>query len=100
MKRRKSMAINKKEFADRMAEKGGIYKKRAMEAVDLFWDTLMDYMEEGEVVNFYGIGKFEMITTKERIALNPKSGEKVLIHPRKKVRFRPGLYLTDKMEEE
>ena len=32
------MTINKKEFAYKMAEKGGIYKKDAVKAVELFWE--------------------------------------------------------------
>ena len=33
------MAVNKKEFADRMAEKGGIKKKDAMKGLELFVET-------------------------------------------------------------
>lgn len=42
------MSVNKKEFADRMAEKGGIKKKEAMKGLNLFIDTLMDCMSENE----------------------------------------------------
>ena len=40
------MAVTKKEFADRMAENGGITKKAAYKAVDAFIETLMEYMSE------------------------------------------------------
>ncbi len=53
------MAIYKKEFADRMAENGGITKKSAFKAVGLFIDTLMDYLSEDEKVMFTGFGRFE-----------------------------------------
>ena len=45
------MSVNKKEFADRMAAKGGIKKKDAMKGLDLFIETLMDCMSENEKVN-------------------------------------------------
>lgn len=32
--------VNKKEFAYKIAEKDGFYKKDAVKAVELFWDTL------------------------------------------------------------
>lgn len=32
----------KKEFVNRLAEKGGITKKAAPEVVELFWETLTD----------------------------------------------------------
>ena len=42
------MAIFKKEFIDKMAETGGITKKEARRGVELFIETLMDCMAEGE----------------------------------------------------
>ena len=60
--------VNKKEFAYKIAGQGGFYKKDAVKMVELFWDTLMDYLEEGKKVNFYGIGHYEMKTVKGREA--------------------------------
>ncbi len=40
------MSVLKKEFIDRMAENGGITKKVARQGVDLFFETLADYMSE------------------------------------------------------
>ena len=91
-------SVNKKEFADRMAERGGIYKKDAFLAVELFWETLMDYMAEGETVNFQGLGNFKMRTVKERPARNPRTGEKCIMPEHRKVRFQPSELLTDKIE--
>ena len=42
------MAVLKKEFTDRMAEIGGITKKDAKRGLELFIETLMDYMSENE----------------------------------------------------
>ena len=44
------MPVNKKEFADRMAAKGGIKKKDAMKGLNLFIETLMDCMSGNEKV--------------------------------------------------
>ena len=73
------MAVKKKEFADRMAEKGGIKKKDAMKGLELFMDTLMDYMSENEKVMLMGFGRFEMRTVKERIGRNPQTGQECII---------------------
>ena len=67
------MAVNKKEFADRMAKKGGIKKKDAMKGLELFIETLMDCMSEHEKVKISMFGSFEMKTAKERIGRNPKT---------------------------
>ena len=42
------MSVKKKEFADRVAAKGGIKKKDAMKGLELFIDTLIDCMSENE----------------------------------------------------
>ena len=92
--------VNKKEFAYKIAEEGGFYKKDAMKMVELFWDTLLDYLEEGKKVNFYGIGHFKMKTVKGRGARNPKTGEPCIIPDRKKVKFYPSETLTENIENE
>lgn len=69
-----NMAISKKEFADRIAEKRGITKKAAYQEVDVFIETVMDYLGEGEIVKFQNFGRFEMKIAKERVGRNPKTG--------------------------
>lgn len=90
--------VNKKEFAYKIAEKGGFYKKDAMKMTELFWETLMDCLAEGEKVNFYGIGHFGLKTAKERPARNPKTGERCIMPEHQKVKFCPSELLTGKIE--
>ena len=59
------MAICKKEFANRMAENGGITKKSAFNAVGLFIETLKDYLSEDERVMFTGFGRFDTDSQRE-----------------------------------
>ncbi|EOS21961.1 hypothetical protein C806_04102 [Lachnospiraceae bacterium 3-1] len=92
--------VNKKEFAYKIAEQGGFYKKDAVKMVELFWDMLMDYLSEGRKVNFYGIGHFELKTVKEKEARNPKTGETCIVPEHKKVKFYPSETLTEKIEDE
>ena len=93
------MAVTKKEFADRMAENGGITKKAAYKAVDAFIETLMDYMSENEKVKFVRFGRFEMKTYKEKKCRNPQSGIECVVPEHKKLRFYPSELLTDRIEE-
>lgn len=89
------MAVLKKEFTDRMAEKGGITKKEAKRGFELFIDTLMDYMAEDEKVMVKGFGRFEMKTYKEKVCRSPISGEDCMIPEHKKMRF----YASEKLPE-
>lgn len=92
--------VNKKEFAYKIAEEGGFYKKDAVKMVELFWDTLIDYLEEGKKVNFQGIGNFKMKTVKGREARNPKTGESCIVPDHKKVKFYASELLTEHIENE
>lgn len=92
--------VNKKEFAYKIAEKGGFYKKDAVKMTELFWETLLDYLSEGKKVNFYGIGHFELKTVKEREARNPKTGEKCIVPGHRKVKFCSSETLADRIGAE
>ena len=93
------MAVLKKEFIDRMAENGGITKKAARMGFDLFFETLMECMAEGEKVLLVGIGRFEMKTTKERIGKVPLSGAECIVPEHRRMKFYASETLADKIEE-
>ena len=93
------MSVNKKEFADRMAEKGGVKKKDAMKGLELFIETLMDCMNADERVMLKGFGRFEMRTVKERIGRNPQTGQQCIIPEHKKIKFVASEGLVDRIRE-
>ena len=93
------MAVLKKEFIDRMAEKGGITKKAAREGIELFIETLMDCMAENEKVMIKGFGRFEMKTYKERICKSPIGGGNCTIPEHKKMRFYASETIADRIKE-
>ncbi|MBD5391263.1 HU family DNA-binding protein [bacterium] len=93
------MSVLKKEFIDRMAERGGVTKKAAREGLELFIETLIDCMAEDEKVMIKGFGRFEMKSYKERIGKVPLSGAECIIPEHKKMRFYASEKLTDKIED-
>ena len=93
------MAVLKKEFINRMAERGGITKKAAREGFDLFFETLMECMSENEKVMFKGFGRFEMKTYKERICNSPIGGGNCIVPEHKKMRFYASELLGGRIEE-
>lgn len=92
------MSILKKEFIDKMAENGGITKKAARQGVDLFFETLMDCMAEGEKVMFNNFGRFEMRTLEQRKGRLPLGGE-CIIPEHKKMKFYPSRAWSKKIED-
>ena len=93
------MAVLKKEFIDRMAENGGITKKAAKQGLDLFFETLMECIAEGEKVLLVGLGRFEMKTIKERRGRVPLSGAECVIPEHRVMKFHASETLTDKIDE-
>lgn len=91
------MTVLKKEFINRMAERGGITKKAAKEGFNLFFDTLMECMAEEEKVLLVGIGRFEMKTTKERKGKVPLSGAECIIPEHRNMKFHASETLADKI---
>lgn len=93
------MSVNKKEFADRMAAKGGIKKKDAMKGLNLFIETLMDCMSGNEKVKLLNFGRFEMRTAKEKIGRNPQTGQECIIPEHEKIKFVASEGLADRIKE-
>ena len=92
------MSVLKKEFIDRMAENGGITKKAARIEFELFIETLLDCMSEGEKVIFNNFGRFEMKTLESRKTRLPL-GSECIIPEHRKMKFYPSRLLSKKIEE-
>lgn len=66
--------------------------KEAKEKIDLFWDVLLIALEEDKVVDgnikFLRKGVFEIISRQPKTISNPVTRERMVIYPKKTVRFR------------
>jgi DNA-binding protein HU-beta len=72
--------VTKAEFIDRVAEKTGLSKRAAAEAVDAFLDTVEEALKRGDAVTFTGFGKFSTQRRAARMGVNPRNpGQKVQI---------------------
>lgn len=94
------MAIGKREFVARMAEKGHKTKCSCREYFDLMFDTLYELLQEGEVIKFQKMLRAEIKTTPEREARNPQNGEKCIVPERKHIKVKISEYLRDRLNEE
>lgn len=89
--------MTKTEFIKRLAEKQKITLVEAGKELDTFFDLLAECLKEDETVRLYGLCKFELKTTKERIGRNPKNGKKYMIPSFRKVKFTASDALMDKI---
>jgi nucleoid DNA-binding protein len=63
-------------------------KKEAEAAVDKVFEEMSAALRNGEKVVVTGFGSFNMIITQTKSGRNPKTGEKLLIEPKKKIKFK------------
>ncbi|MDR3274601.1 MAG: integration host factor subunit beta [Endomicrobium sp.] len=63
-------------------------KKEAYAAVNKVFEEISNSLKNGDKVVITGFGSFNMFETKTKKGRNPKTGEKLLIAPIKKIRFK------------
>ncbi|GHT36777.1 integration host factor subunit alpha [Endomicrobiia bacterium] len=63
-------------------------KKEADAAVNKVFEEISNALKNGEKVVVTGFGSFNIFETKTKNGRNPKTGEKLLIAPMKKIKFK------------
>ena len=85
--------MTKSEFVDQVAERAGLNKRDAGQAVDAMLDTIEDALKRGSDVVFSGFGKFSVSERNAREGRNPATGEKIQIAASKAPKFTAGAAL-------
>ena len=71
--------MTKSEFVDQVAERAGLNKKNAADAVEAVLETIEDALKRGSEVSFSGFGKFSVSHRGAREGRNPATGDKIQI---------------------
>jgi DNA-binding protein HU-beta len=71
--------VTKQDFVDAVADRAGMSKRDAGDAVDAVLDTITDTLRKGDAVTFTGFGKFSTSARAARMGVNPRTGERVQI---------------------
>jgi DNA-binding protein HU-beta len=82
--------MTKSEFVDRVADRSGLGKGEADNAVSAVLDTIEEVLTRGGEVSFTGFGKFSVADRSAREGVNPQTGEKIQIAASKVPRFSAG----------
>lgn len=82
--------MTKLEVATLLRERTGISQKQAMEAVELFLESIKESLKDGDKVSLVGFGTFYLKTKDARNGRNPRTGEKIKIPAKSVVAFKPG----------
>lgn len=82
--------MTKQEFVDQVADRAGLSKKDASDAVDAFLDTVESALRRGSEVSFSGFGKFSVSNRSAREGRNPATGERIHIAASRVPKFTAG----------
>jgi integration host factor subunit alpha len=73
----------------------GLSRNECSDLVDDFFDIITAELSKGNKVKISGFGTFALIDKAQRIGRNPKTGEEVIISPRKVISFKASQHLKD-----
>ncbi|GAC1446723.1 MAG: HU family DNA-binding protein [Pyrinomonadaceae bacterium] len=85
----------KLDIVNRIAERTGVPKQKAEQAVEALFNSMKDALARGERIELRGFGVFTVKPRKRGIGRNPRTGEEVDIPIGKTIRFKPGKELQD-----
>ena len=90
--------MNNKEFITQLAKRCKMTPAEAAAAVDRFVATVTERLKEGDQLNISGFGVLETKMRKERLSVNPKTGQRFLVPPKIQPVFRPSSKLKDRFK--
>lgn len=90
--------MNKTELINAVAEKAGLTKVDAKNALDATLDAIAEALAANDKVALIGFGTFAVAEKTARTGINPRTKEKIEIPARKAVKFKAGAELADKVK--
>ena len=82
--------MTKAELVAAIAEKTGLNRTQAKDALEAVLDSVTDSLKSGQEVRLVGFGSFVPVDRKAGTARNPRTGETVTRAASKTARFRVG----------
>ncbi|CAK0770448.1 integration host factor subunit alpha [Gammaproteobacteria bacterium] len=92
------MTLTKATLADHLFQQLALNVREAKDLVEVFFGEIKQTLESGQQVKLSGFGNFNLLEKKPRPGRNPKTGEDVLIAPRRVVTFSASPKLKKRVE--
>ena len=90
--------MNKAQLIDAVAKNTNVTKKDTEAVLNALTAAITDALKEGDKVQLIGFGTFSVKTRGERVARNPRTGEKIKIAAAKVPTFTAGKNLKDSVQ--
>jgi DNA-binding protein HU-beta len=88
--KRGPLDVIKLDIINRVADKTGVPKMKAEQAVEALFHSMKEALTRGERIELRGFGVFVVKPRKRGVGRNPRTGEEVAIPSVKTIRFKPG----------
>ncbi|MBR1784404.1 MAG: HU family DNA-binding protein [Bacteroidales bacterium] len=85
--------MNRTDLINAIAEKAGVSKVAAKEALTACIESIREELNKGEKVSLVGFGTFSVVERKARTARNPQTGKSVKVAAKKVAKFKPSAAL-------
>ncbi len=92
--------ITKKELIDQIAERTNGKRVLVKRVIQMFLDTIIDELGNGNRLEFRDFGVFEAKVRAPRRAQNPKTLERVQVPAKRTVRFKVGRVMKQRLCEQ
>ena len=89
--------MNKSDLISAMADKAGITKAQAGEALDGFMGATTGALKKGEKLILVGFGTFSVNQRAASTGRNPRTGKEIQIAAKNVVKFKAGSGLSEKV---
>ncbi len=87
--------MNKSDLISAMADKAGISKAKASDALEAFMDSTASALKNGEKLVLVGFGTFSVNKRAARAGRNPRTGKEIQISAKNVVKFKAGAGLSE-----
>jgi DNA-binding protein HU-beta len=91
--------VNKSELVEQIAQRSGLTKDQAGEALGATIAAIEEGLAAGEEIAITGFGKFSVSHRSAREGVNPSTGQRIQIAATKAPRFSAGSKLKDAVKD-
>ena len=91
--------FTRKDLSNKIHKNVGFSKNLSLKIVDDFFESIILDIIKSNKIKISSFGTFSVLSKKERIGRNPKTGVQAKIFSRKVVKFKPSSYFKKKINQ-
>ena len=91
--------FNRKDLSNKIYQSLGFSKNFSLTIVNSFFETLSAELIKSNKIKISSFGTFNVVNKNERIGRNPKTKVETKITSRKVVKFKPSLFIKEKLNK-